>query len=148
MSPAAVDLTNFAPRDFRGYGRNPPNPNWPNGAKIAVNFVINYEEGGENTLDNGDAQAEAMLQEVGPVRFFTTSNSNYHADNMILQKAPLEGERDIPMETQFEYGSRRGMWRLLNLFEKHKIAITIYAVGKAYEQNPCAALVPNANPAY
>ncbi|KJA21918.1 carbohydrate esterase family 4 protein [Hypholoma sublateritium FD-334 SS-4] len=117
MSPATVDLTNFPPRDFRGYGRDPPNPNWPNGAKIAVNFVINYEEGGENTLDNGDAQAEAMLQEVGP-------------------KAPLQGERDIPMETQFEYGSRRGMWRLLNLFEKHKMAITIYAVGKAYEQNP------------
>ena len=69
MSSAPVDLTNFAPRDFRGYGRSPPNPNWPNGAKIAVNFVINYEEGGEHTLDNGDAHAETMLQEVGPVRF-------------------------------------------------------------------------------
>lgn len=69
MSSTTVDLTNYAPRDFRGYGRKPPNPNWPNGAKIAVNFVINYEEGGENTLDNGDSQAEAMLQEVGPVCF-------------------------------------------------------------------------------
>jgi hypothetical protein len=64
---SAINLINFAPRDFRGYGRKPPNPNWPNGAKIAVNFVINYEEGAENALDNGDAQAEAMLQEVGPV---------------------------------------------------------------------------------
>ncbi|KAF9556328.1 glycoside hydrolase/deacetylase [Agrocybe pediades] len=117
MSSSTVNLTNYAPRDFKGYGRTPPNPNWPNGAKIAVNFVINYEEGGENTLDNGDAQGETMLQEVGP-------------------KSALQGERDIPMETQFEYGSRRGMWRLLNLFEKHKMPVTIYAVGKAYEQQP------------
>ncbi|KAF8168452.1 hypothetical protein B0H34DRAFT_59488 [Crassisporium funariophilum] len=114
---SSVSLTNYPPRDFAGYGRHPPNPNWPNGAKIAVNFVINYEEGGENTLDNGDAQAEANLQETGP-------------------KIPLQGERDIPMETQFEYGSRRGMWRLLNLFEKHKMSVTIYAVGKAYEAQP------------
>lgn len=122
MSSSNVNLTNYAPRDLKGYGRNPPNPNWPGGAKIAVNFVINYEEGGENTLDNGDAQAEAMLQEVGP-------------------KIGLPGERDIPMETQFEYGSRRGMWRLLNLFEKHKMNITIYAVGKAYEQQPCVVSI-------
>lgn len=64
---SSSDLTNFSPRDFLGYGRNPPNPNWPNSAKIAVNFVINYEEGGESTLDNGDAQGETNLQEVGPV---------------------------------------------------------------------------------
>ncbi|KAF8972563.1 chitin deacetylase [Flammula alnicola] len=114
---APISLTNYPPRDFAGYGRFPPNPKWPNGAKIAVNFVINYEEGGENSLDNGDAQAESNLQETGP-------------------KLPLIGERDLPMESQFEYGSRRGMWRLLNLFEKHNMHITIYAVGKAYEAQP------------
>jgi hypothetical protein len=62
-----ISLTDYPPRDLAGYGRFPPNPNWPNGAKIAVNFVINYEEGGENSLDNGDAQAESNLQETGPV---------------------------------------------------------------------------------
>ena len=66
-STDTVSLTNFPPRDLTGYGRFPPNPKWPNGAKIAVNFVINYEEGGENSLDNGDAQAESNLQETGPV---------------------------------------------------------------------------------
>lgn len=60
-------LTDYPPRDLAGYGRFPPNPNWPNGAKVAVNFVINYEEGGENSLDNGDLQAESNLQETGPV---------------------------------------------------------------------------------
>lgn len=60
-------LTDYPPRDLTGYGRFPPNPNWPNGAKVAINFVINYEEGGENSLDNGDRQAESNLQETGPV---------------------------------------------------------------------------------
>ncbi|KDQ57990.1 carbohydrate esterase family 4 protein [Jaapia argillacea MUCL 33604] len=107
-------------RDFVGYGRNPPNAEWPNGARIAVSFVLNYEEGGEYGPLNGDNRTEANLNE----RFGAV---------------PIRGgRRDVPMESQFEYGSRAGVWRIMNLFDKHNMKITIYAVGRALEVNPPA----------
>ncbi|ORY26706.1 hypothetical protein BCR39DRAFT_540531 [Naematelia encephala] len=114
------ELAHELPRDFVGYGRVPPTFNLPEGKKIAVNFVINYEEGGEHSVAHGDSEGEVMLQETGP------------------GKIPLAGERDTPVETSFEYGSRVGIWRLLNLFEKYKIKVTMYAVGLALEHNPPA----------
>nr|WVH01941.1 carbohydrate esterase family 4 protein [Naematelia aurantialba] len=117
---SAAELAHDLPRDFVGYGRVPPTFNLPEGKKIAVNFVINYEEGGEHSVAHGDTEGEVMLQETGP------------------GKIPLVGERDTPVETSFEYGSRVGIWRLLNLFEKHNIRVTMYAVGLALEQNPPA----------
>ncbi|EIN04449.1 chitin deacetylase [Punctularia strigosozonata HHB-11173 SS5] len=112
--------TDIPLRDFVGYGRNPPDAQWPNGARIAVSFVLNYEEGGEYNPLNGDARTEANLNE----RFGAT---------------PLkDGSRDWPMESQYEYGSRAGVWRIMNLFDKHDMKITIYAVGRALDVNPPA----------
>jgi len=114
------ELTHSLPRDFVGYGRDVPEFKLPGGKKLAVNFVINYEEGGEHSLDQGDSEGEAMLQEIG------------------TGKTPYVGQRDTPMETSFEYGSRVGIWRLLKLFEKHSMRVTMYAVGLALENNPPA----------
>ncbi|GAA6001844.1 hypothetical protein JCM10207_002347 [Rhodosporidiobolus poonsookiae] len=105
-------------RDYVGYADAPPNPNWPNNAKVAVNFVLNYEEGGERCVEDGDAHAETVLHEFGG-----------------LLSAPL-GERDPATESQFAYGSRVATWRIMNLFKKHNIPSTIYAVGAALEKNP------------
>ncbi|KAJ3102284.1 hypothetical protein HDU97_000641 [Phlyctochytrium planicorne] len=100
----------------RCYGEHPPNPNWPNGARIAICFVVNYEEGGENTPDNGDAGSEVYLNETpGGV--------------------PKKG-RDMNMETQYEYGSRVGVWRILRMFAEKSWKFTCYAVGRAVELNP------------
>ncbi|CAK7228322.1 hypothetical protein SCUCBS95973_006840 [Sporothrix curviconia] len=104
-------------RDHVGFGRHPPNPEWPNGAKIAVSFVINYEEGAERTVLNGDAQSENMLWEQAHI-------------------APRLGERAVNVESDYDYGSRRGVWRLLNTLEEHDYPATIYAVGMALEKNP------------
>ncbi|ORY82930.1 hypothetical protein BCR35DRAFT_331305 [Leucosporidium creatinivorum] len=114
------DTTNFdswMKRDFIGYGPNPPNPNWPNGAKICVNFVLNHEEGGERSVEDGDTEAETVLHEFGPL-------------------VAVPGARDPATETQFEYGSRVGVWRIMRLFKKHNIPITFYAVARAFERNP------------
>ncbi|GAA5859659.1 hypothetical protein JCM1840_006396 [Sporobolomyces johnsonii] len=105
-------------RDFVGYGPNPPDPKWPNGAKIAVNFVLNYEEGGERSVEDGDAHAETVLHEFG----------------QLLTATP--GERDPATESQFAYGSRVGIWRIMNLFKKYNIPITFYAVARAFERHP------------
>ncbi|KAJ9142991.1 Glycoside hydrolase/deacetylase, beta/alpha-barrel [Pleurostoma richardsiae] len=105
------------PRDHVGFGRHPPNPQWPNGAKIAVSFVINYEEGAERTTLNGDPQSENMLWEQAHI-------------------APRVGERAVNVESDYDYGSRRGVWRLLNILEEHKMQSTVYAVGMALEKNP------------
>jgi len=105
------------PRDHIGYGRSPPNPRWPNGAKIAVSFVINYEEGAERTVQNGDSGSEQHLWEQTNI-------------------APRLGERAVNVESDYDYGSRRGVWRLLNTLEEHKFPATIYAVGMALEKNP------------
>ena len=108
------------PRDLVGYGRDSFDPQWPNGAKIAVSFVINYEEGGERSLLEGDNQTESVLWEQAhvPVRI---------------------NSRDPKIESDYEYGSRVGVWRLLSMFEKHDVPVTAYAVGQALEKNPAVA---------
>ena len=89
------------PRDLIGYGRNPPNANWPNGARIALQFVINYEEGGENCILHGDEASEAFLSEI-------------------IGAAPWPGKRHMNMESIYEYGARAGFWRLWHLFTERK----------------------------
>jgi peptidoglycan/xylan/chitin deacetylase (PgdA/CDA1 family) len=108
------------PRDLIGYGRDSFDPQWPKGAKVAVSFVINYEEGAERSLLEGDSQTESVLWEQAHVPVRVNS-------------------RDPKIESDYEYGSRVGVWRLLNLFDKHKVPITAYAVGQALEKNPAVA---------
>ncbi|TCS37583.1 putative urate catabolism protein [Reinekea marinisedimentorum] len=106
-------------RDFIGYGANPPDPQWPNGAKLAVQFVINYEEGGENCVLDGDAASEKFLSEI-------------------VGAEAYEGQRHMSMESIYEYGSRAGFWRLHRLFTERDIPVTVYGVAKALERNPDA----------
>ena len=108
------------PRDFRGYGPNPPDPRWPGGAKLALSFVLNYEEGGENTVLNGDAGSELYLHEVPG-------------------GSPVLGERNRTVESQFDYGARAGVWRVLRAFAAQGFPLTVYGVGRALELNPDAA---------
>jgi OHCU decarboxylase len=105
------------PRDLIGYGRNPPHADWPNGARIAVQFVINYEEGGENCILHGDAASEAFLSEI-------------------VGAAPWPGQRHMNMESIYEYGSRAGYWRLWRLFTERRMPVTVYAVATAMEKAP------------
>lgn len=105
------------PRDLVGYGAQTPNPQWPGGAKVALQFVINYEEGGENCILHGDAHSESFLSES-------------------VGAAPLMGLRNLSMESVYEFGSRSGVWRLLRLFDKHQVPITCYAVGMAAKRHP------------
>jgi len=107
------------PRDLRGYGQNPPDPRWPNGARIAVSLVLNYEEGGESCVLHGDGHSESVLTDVG-------------AD-------PLPNARNMNVESLFEYGSRVGFWELMRMFKDRQIDATVYAVGMALERNPEAA---------
>ena len=113
-------MTHPYPRDMIGYGASPPHANWPNAARIAVQFVINYEEGAEANVLHGDPASEKFLSEI-------------------IGAAPFEGRRHMSMESLYEYGSRAGIWRLLRLFEKHRIPATIFAVAQALERNPDAA---------
>ena len=108
------------PRDLIGYGPSPPNPNWPNDARLAVQFVINYEEGAENTILHGDEASEAFLSEIIGAR-------------------ALAGVRHMSMESFYEYGSRVGVWRLFRLFQERQIPITIFAAAMALERNPAVA---------
>lgn len=104
------------PRDLIGYGATPPDPRWPGGARVAVQFVVNYEEGAENSVLNGDAGSEAFLSEmVGAAR---------HPD------------RAMAMESLYEYGSRAGFWRLYRLFTARGLPVTAFAVAKAMAANP------------
>jgi putative urate catabolism protein len=107
-------------RDFIGYGANPPDPKWPNQARIAVQFVINYEEGGENCILHGDSHSEAFLSEV-------------------IGAVPLRGMRNMNVESCYEYGSRAGFWRLHRLFSRYNLPVTVYGVAMALERNPDAA---------
>ena len=107
------------PRDLVGYGAEPPDPGWPGGARLAVQFVINYEEGGENCILHGDASSEAFLSEIVAAR-------------------PYEGMRHLSMESLYEYGSRAGFWRLRRLFTAREMPVTIFGVARALEQNPDA----------
>ncbi len=105
------------PRAMVGYGQNPPDPKWPGNARIAVQFVINYEEGGENCILHGDAASEAFLSES-------------------VGAQPLLGVRNLNMESMYEYGSRAGFWRLHRLFTRRDLPLTVYAVAMAMERNP------------
>ncbi|TAL27929.1 MAG: allantoinase PuuE [Alphaproteobacteria bacterium] len=104
------------PRNYRGYGEHPPHANWPGGARVAVQFVLNYEEGGENCVLNGDKASETFLSEI-------------------IGAPRIEG-RHISMESIYEYGSRAGVWRLLRLFKKYKMPVTVFAVALALEKYP------------
>jgi putative urate catabolism protein len=105
------------PRDLVGYGENPPHANWPNGARIAVQFVVNYEEGGENSILHGDKGSEAFLSE------------------MVGAQSQV-GARAMAMESLYEYGSRAGIWRLLRLFKEFAMPVTVFGVASAMERNP------------
>jgi allantoinase len=107
----------MAARDLVGYGSRPPHPRWPGEARVAVQFVLNIEEGAESYLLNGDAQSEAWLHEL-PGRPART------------------GERDLSVEGMYEYGSRVGVWRILELFSVRGLPLTAFAVGQALELNP------------
>ncbi|PCH36112.1 carbohydrate esterase family 4 protein [Wolfiporia cocos MD-104 SS10] len=111
----------YGPRDLVGYGPNPPDPKWPKNAKIAVNIVMNYEEGSEATPLNGDELTVTVGSEIGP------------------GATPYVGERDVNMESMYEYGSRAGVWRILRLFSEYNIRCTSYAVGQALQMNPAVA---------
>ncbi|PCD89738.1 Peptidoglycan deacetylase [Vibrio mediterranei] len=108
-------------RNLIGYGANPPHPKWPNNARIAVSFVLNYEEGGERCLLHGDDESESFLSEIPGAM-------------------PIKGERHISMESIYEYGSRAGVWRVLRLFEQYDIPLTIFAVAMAVERYPEVAM--------
>lgn len=116
MSPAGAAPGGY-PRDMVGYGRVPPDPEWPGEARIAVQFVINYEEGAENTILHGDAASESLLTEFGFAQ-------------------PRQGERYLPVESMYEYGSRVGFWRLHRLFAGRGVPITVFGVAMALERNP------------
>lgn len=105
------------PRDMRGYGANPPDPAWPGGAKIAVQFVVNYEEGGENNVLHGDAASEAFLSEI-------------------VGAAPWPGKRHWNMESVYEYGARAGFWRLHRMFTGARVPVTVYGVASALARSP------------
>lgn len=107
------------PRDLIGYGRQTPDPKWPGDARIAVQLVINYEEGGENCILHGDPASEAFLSES-------------------VGAQPLMGVRNLNMESMYEYGSRAGFWRLHRLFTQRGLPLTVYAVAMAMERNPDA----------
>jgi allantoinase len=104
------------PRDLIGYGRNPPHAQWPGKAKIAVQFVLNYEEGGENSVLHGDKASEQFLSEI-------------------IGAAAFEA-RHLSMESIYEYGSRAGVWRILKEFEKRKLPLTVFGVSMALERHP------------
>lgn len=110
-------MTETYPRDMIGYGRNPPDPKWPGGARVAVQFVLNYEEGGENTILHGDPASEAFLSDIAGA-------------------VPLVGTRNMNMESMYEYGSRAGFWRVFRAFTERKMPLTVYAVAMAMERNP------------
>lgn len=105
------------PRDLVGYGAHPPHPRWPNEARIAVQFVVNFEEGAENCLLHGDDASEAFLSEI-------------------VGASPWPNQRHLSMESIYEYGARAGSWRLLRTFEAHQIPFTVFCVGMALERNP------------
>lgn len=107
------------PRDMRGYGGQPPPAEWPGNARIAVQFVINYEEGGENCILHGDSASEAFLSEI-------------------VGAVPYAGQRHMNMESIYEYGSRAGFWRLHRAFTSRAMPVTVFAVAMAMQRNPDA----------
>jgi peptidoglycan/xylan/chitin deacetylase (PgdA/CDA1 family) len=104
------------PRDLIGYGRYPVQPKWPGDARIAVQFVLNYEEGGENCVLHGDPASEQFLSEIVGAAAYPS--------------------RHMSMESIYEYGSRAGVWRILREFEKRDLPLTVFGVGMAIERHP------------
>lgn len=104
------------PRDLIGHGRNPPHARWPGGARIALQFVLNYEEGAENSVLHGDAASETFLSEIIGAQAFEA--------------------RHLSMESMYEYGSRAGAWRLLREFEQRGLPLTVFGVAMALQRNP------------
>ena len=113
---AAAPFDPGHPRDLPGYARNPPHPRWPGGARIALQFVLNYEEGAENSVLHGDAASETFLSEIVAAQPFAA--------------------RHMSMESLYEYGSRAGAWRLLRMFRERRMPLTVFGVGMALERNP------------
>jgi len=107
------------PRDMRGYGQQLPEANWPDGARTAVQFVINFEEGAENCILHGDSASEAFLSEI-------------------VGAQAIEGARHMNMESLYEYGSRAGFWRLHRLFTEFNLPVTVFGVAMALARNPDA----------
>lgn len=105
------------PRDLAGYGRTPPHPHWPGDARIAIQFVINYEEGGENCIIHGDPASEAFLSEV-------------------VGAAPWPGQRHMNMESIYEYGARAGFWRLWRAFQSRALPVTVFGIAHALMRGP------------
>jgi len=110
-----VGMTEY-PRDLIGYGPRPPHPHWPGDARIAVQFVLNYEEGAENCVLDGDEASETFLSEMTPAQAFPN--------------------RHMSMESLYEYGSRAGVWRVLRAFERRGLPLTVFGVARAMQRNP------------
>ncbi|TCD11294.1 allantoinase PuuE [Oricola cellulosilytica] len=108
---------NDYPRDMIGYGRTPPDPQWPEGAKLALQFVVNYEEGGESCILDGDSTSEKLLSEI-------------------VGAEAWPGQRNLNMESLYEYGSRAGFWRLWRMFTGRAMPVTVYGVATAMARNP------------
>ena len=106
------------PRDLIGYGRTPPHPRWPGGARIALQFVLNHEEGAENCVLHGDSASETFLSEIIGAQAFSA--------------------RHMSMESLYEYGSRAGLWRVLRAFEQRQLPLTVFAVAQALARHPDA----------
>ena len=105
------------PRDLSGYGAQPPQADWPGGSRVAVQFVLNYEEGGENCILHGDQASETFLSEI-------------------IGAQPFLSARHMSMESIYEYGSRAGAWRVLDLFKSRGVPLTVFAVAMAADRNP------------
>jgi putative urate catabolism protein len=121
QKPASRKMSSPYPRDMVGYGPTPVQANWPGAARIAVQFVVNYEEGGENCVLHKDQASEKFLSEI-------------------VGAAAYEGVRHPSMESIYEYGSRAGVWRLLRIFDARDLPCTVFAVGMAMERNPDAMI--------
>jgi allantoinase len=111
----SMRMLDHYPRDLAGYGRTPPHPQWPGQARIALQFVLNYEEGGENNVLHGDPASETFLSEIIGAAAF-----------------PM---RHMSMESLYEYGSRAGLWRLLRMFEDRRLPLTVFGVATAMQRN-------------
>jgi len=116
MNKKLIESLNHYPRNMTGYGSTSTHPHWPNKARIALQFVLNYEEGGENCILHGDKASEAFLSEI-------------------VGAKPYDGVRHMSMESLYEYGSRVGVWRVLGLFREFEIPITVFAVAMAIARN-------------
>ena len=114
-----MDSSDHYPRDLIGYGSRPPAVHWPLEARVAVSFVLNYEEGGESCVLHGDGHSESVLTDVGG--------------------EPLPNARNLNVELNFEYGSRVGFWEIMRILRERRVEATVYAVGMALERNPAAA---------